>query len=190
MMEGEEMICQECQERPATFHFTKVINGEKTEVHICEHCAKENSEKFMFDGGGFSFNSLLAGLLNMEPALTKSGEQQNQLFKTNDVLQCKRCRMTFQQFSKVGRFGCSNCYKAFEDQIIPILKRVHGGNTEHSGKIPKRIGGDIHIRKQIEQLKSKIHELIVQEEFEQAANVRDEIRTLEKELHNVREEGL
>ncbi|MGM7724552.1 UvrB/UvrC motif-containing protein [Metabacillus sp. Hm71] len=182
------MICQECNERPATFHFTKVINGEKTEVHICEHCAKENSEFFMFNvNPGFSLNNLLTGLLNMESGNIKSEEKN--VFASNDVPQCSRCKMTFQQFKKVGRLGCSNCYHTFKNYITPILRRVHGGNTAHSGKIPKRIGGDIHIRKQIEDLKNKIHHLIVQEEFEQAAMVRDQIRTLEKQLSGLYEEG-
>ena len=38
------MICEECHEREASLHFTKIINGEKTEFHICEHCAKEKGE--------------------------------------------------------------------------------------------------------------------------------------------------
>jgi protein arginine kinase activator len=182
------MICQECNERPATFHFTKVINGEKTEVHICEYCAKENSELFMFNANtGFSLNNLLTGLLNMESGITKKEEQK--VFQSNDVIQCDRCKMTLHQFKKVGRFGCSNCYHTFKSEIKPILRRVHGGNTVHAGKIPERIGGDIHIRKQIEDLKNKIHDLIVQEEFEKAAEVRDEIRSLEKKLSSFHEEG-
>jgi protein arginine kinase activator len=182
------MICQECHERPATFHFTKVINGEKMEVHICEHCAQENSELFMFNGSsGFSLNNLLTGLLNMESGISKT-EGQN-VFKSNNVPQCNRCKMTLNQFKKVGRFGCSNCYSTFKSYITPILRRVHGGNTVHAGKIPARIGGDIHIRKQIEDLKKKIHVFITQEEFEQAAKTRDEIRSLEKHLSNSKEEG-
>ncbi|MFC0274105.1 hypothetical protein ACFFIX_22410 [Metabacillus herbersteinensis] len=182
------MICQECQERPATFHFTKVINGEKTEVHICEHCAKDNSELFMFDSNtGFSFNSLLTGLLKMEPVIAKAEE--HNVFKQSVVLQCERCKMTFQQFSKVGRFGCSNCYETFKNQITPILKRVHGGNTVHAGKIPERIGGDIHLRKKVDELKGVIHNLILQEEFEKVAEVRDEIRLLDKKLKGSKEEG-
>ena len=182
------MICQECNERPATFHFTKVINGEKTEVHICEHCAKENSDLFMFNTNtGFSLNNLLTGLLNMDHGLGKSEEQN--VFKTEDIPQCDRCKMTFHQFKKVGRFGCSNCYSTFKHYIAPILRRVHGGNTVHSGKIPKRIGGALHVRKEIEQLKDQIHSYIAQEEFEQAAKVRDEIRLLEKKLSSSNEEG-
>jgi protein arginine kinase activator len=182
------MICQECNERPATFHFTKVINGEKTEVHICEHCAHENSELFMFNvNTGFSLNNLLTGLLNMESDIANTEEQN--VFKASDVPQCDRCKMTLHQFKKVGRFGCSNCYPTFKSYITPILKRVHGGNTVHTGKIPERIGGDIHIRKKIDELKAKIHEFIVQEEFEQAAKVRDQIRSLEKKISSFNEEG-
>jgi protein arginine kinase activator len=182
------MICQECKERPATFHFTKVINGEKTEVHICEHCAQENSELIMFNGStGFSLNTLLTGLLNIEAELHQNKDQN--VFQSIDELQCNRCKMTFSQFKKIGRFGCSNCYRTFNSYITPILRRVHGGNTVHAGKIPKRIGGDIHIRKQIEGLKNKIHDFILQEEFEQAAEARDEIRSLEKKLSSSHEEG-
>ncbi|APH06694.1 UvrB/UvrC motif-containing protein [Bacillus weihaiensis] len=183
------MICQECKERPATFHFTKVINGEKTEVHICEHCAKENSELFMFNGNtGFSLNNLLTGLLNMDHAFSKAEEPN--VFKGEEIPHCSQCKMTLQQFKKVGRFGCSNCYQSFKEYIVPVLRRVHGGNTTHSGKVPKRIGGNIQLRKKIEELKKQIHQFIEQEEFEQAAKVRDEIRSLEKKISSIDEEGL
>ena len=42
------MICQQCETRPATLHFTKIINGEKTEMHVCEQCASENGDTFSF----------------------------------------------------------------------------------------------------------------------------------------------
>ncbi|MDQ0233018.1 protein arginine kinase activator [Metabacillus malikii] len=161
-----------------------MINGEKTQVHMCEHCAKGNSDLFMFSGNsGFSLNNLLTGLLNMESNIAKT-EGHNKVFQANDTPQCSQCHMTLQQFKKVGRFGCSNCYHTFKEYISPILRRVHGGNTVHAGKIPKRIGGDIHIRKQLENLKSKINEYIIQEEFEKAAEIRDEIKSLEKKLSN------
>ncbi len=61
------MICQECKERPATLHFTRVVNGEKTTIQLCERCAQEKGELFMNEGSGaFSFNDLLAGLLNFD----------------------------------------------------------------------------------------------------------------------------
>lgn len=174
------MICQECGERPATLHFTKIINGEKTEFHMCEKCAQEKGEFFLFNGSnGFSINNLLAGLLNIEPSFKKT---QHDPFQHEDVLQCKQCSMTYPQFVQVGRFGCANCYEAFKDLLNPILRRLHSGNSNHIGKIPKRIGGSMHVRKKIEELKGILQQLISSEQFEQAAEIRDEIRSLEKKL--------
>lgn len=181
------MICQECNERPATLHFTKVNNGEKTVFHLCEHCAQEKGEAFMLQAGaGFSINNLLAGLLNMQNSFQPA--QAKQIYQSQP-LQCNECSMTYQQFIQIGRFGCANCYETFKEQINPILKRVHSGNWTHNGKIPSRIGGSIQIRKNIDTLKKRIAELIAQEEFEQAAAVRDEIRSLEKELNHANEGG-
>lgn len=175
------MICQECQEHPATLHFTKIINGEKTELHYCEKCAQENGEMFMFDGEpGLSINNLLAGLFNFDPIFQQAKQE---TIPRNDILQCENCKMTFKQFLNVGKFGCAHCYDTFKDQLTPILKRLHSGNFEHHGKIPKRIGGSIHIKKQIKQLRSELQDAIQSEEFEKAADIRDQVRALEAQLH-------
>ncbi|WP_246945456.1 UvrB/UvrC motif-containing protein [Bacillus pinisoli] len=182
------MVCQECQQRPATLHFTKIINGEKSEIHLCDHCAKEKGELSMFSNGdGFSFNNLLAGLLNFEHKPFQ--KDSSNAFTPTEVIQCERCKLTFQQFAKVGRFGCSNCYKAFQHQLDPVIRRLHSGNTVHSGKIPKRIGGSIHVKKQISLLRGELKDLIENEEFEQAAKLRDKIRELEASLGAPKGEG-
>ncbi|MEH7308334.1 UvrB/UvrC motif-containing protein [Neobacillus drentensis] len=181
------MICQECNQRPAALHFTKIINGEKTEVHLCEKCAQEKGEMFIFNGeSGFAFNNLLAGLLNIDPTFQKQSQSP---FHQEEILHCDVCSMTFPQFLKVGRFGCSHCYEAFKEQLNPVLRRLHSGNWTHNGKIPKRIGGSIHLRKQIEELKNMLKESIANEEFEKAAEIRDEIRQLEKKLAASQEGG-
>ncbi|KON85841.1 hypothetical protein AF332_02715 [Sporosarcina globispora] len=175
------MICQECNQRPATLHFTKVVNGEKAESHLCEKCAQEKGEMFMLGSGpGFSINNLLAGLLNIQPAFQESAQDP---FQQEKVLQCEQCSLTFQQFIKVGRFGCASCYETFKEQLNPILRRLHSGNSSHSGKIPARIGGTIHLRRNMDELKNNLKDMIAKEEFERAAELRDEIRKLEKQLN-------
>lgn len=181
------MLCQECNERPATLQFTKVINGKKTEVNLCEHCAGEKGDIFMLhDGGNLSFNNLLAGLLNMGLGMTST--------KTNpgfggEQIECPQCHLTYREFVNSGRFGCRQCYGTFAPYLEPVLSRLHGGNVNHTGKIPKRAGGTLHIRKQINNLKADLQMLIEQEEFEKAVHVRDEIRTLEKEIEAASQEG-
>lgn len=176
------MICQVCNERPATLHFTKIINGEKTEFHYCDVCAQEKGEMFMLDGNsGFSINNLLAGLLSFDPAFQQAKQDS---IPRNEVLQCNHCKMTFKQFVNVGRFGCTHCYETFGERLVPILKRLHSGNNEHQGKVPERIGGTIHLKRKIQQLKLDLKTAIDNEEFEKAAEIRDEVRALDASLLN------
>ncbi|KTD84352.1 UvrB/UvrC motif-containing protein [Paenibacillus etheri] len=171
------MQCQECGVKPATLHFTKIVNGEKTEFHICESCAREKGELIPGTAGGFSIHSLLSGLLDLEGA----GKEKSAATKTTQSLQCENCGMTYSQFSKLGRFGCSSCYKYFNSALDPLFKRVHG-STSHVGKIPKRAGAQIVFKRQIDELKQELQQSIIQEEFEKAAELRDQIRKLEKEI--------
>ncbi|ENQ3080750.1 TPA: UvrB/UvrC motif-containing protein [Bacillus pseudomycoides] len=180
------MICQNCNSRSATLHFTKVMNGKKTEIHLCEQCAQENGYTSFFQSNksSFSFHNLLAGLLHVEQP---TFEKETNGLSNTDPLQCSKCNMTYSQFAKIGRFGCSSCYETFKEQIQPMLKRLHGGYTSHNGKIPNCIGGNIHLKKELDELKLKLQECIQQEEFEQAAELRDKIRSLENQLREHRE---
>ncbi len=167
------MICQECGKRPATLHFTKIINGEKTEFHICEVCAREKGELIPGTANGFSIHNLISGLLDFEPSAASAGTSQPQ------NLRCEECGLTYAQFGKIGRFGCSSCYKFFSERLEPLLKRVHG-STVHVGKIPIRSGNRLKQKREIELLKKELQEKIAREEFEQAAKIRDQIRELER----------
>lgn len=167
------MICQECGKKPATLHFTKIVNGEKTEFHICESCAREKGEMIPGTAGGFSIHNLLSGLLDFDPP---TGGQRRQ----ETPPRCENCGLTYSQFSKLGRFGCSECYKYFDERLDPLFKRVHG-NTVHTGKVPKRTGGKIQVRRELERLKKELVQRVEHEDFEAAAKIRDQIKELERQ---------
>ena len=169
------MHCQECQSKPATLHFTKIVNGEKTEFHICESCAREKGEIIPGVAGGFSIHSLLSGLIDFDTA----NKIQSGASKAAQTLCCEECGLTYSQFSKSGRFGCSSCYKYFNDRLDPLFKRVHG-STAHVGKVPIRGGAQIQVKRRLLDLKSELQHKIIQEEFEEAAELRDQIREIEK----------
>ncbi|UOQ91383.1 UvrB/UvrC motif-containing protein [Halobacillus shinanisalinarum] len=180
------MECQRCHNRAATVHLTQLMNGEKTEVHVCEQCAKEKG--YMHDHEeNFTLNDLLTGLFNFEPKQSPNG-QQTGTQQPKEQLKCPKCGLTFKEFARAGKFGCAECYKTFDERLNPILRRVHSGNTHHDGKIPRREGGNLHLRRQKDQYKSELQRLIEQEEFEEAAKLRDEIRSLDDQLQD-REEG-
>lgn len=172
------MECQECHIRPAALHFTKIINGEKAEVHICEQCAKEKGD-FSPGFDGFSIHQLLSGLLGLDETMAEKPTSSTPFQETGE-LQCSTCGMTYSQFAKTGKFGCAHCYHAFQSELDPVFKRVHGGNTTHKGKVPKRNASHIRTRQEIDELRQQLQQHIQNEEFEKAAEIRDRIYALEK----------
>jgi len=59
------MQCQICQKRTATIHLTEITEGQRTELHICEHCA---SEQGIATHSQMSINELLSHLLAVQPS--------------------------------------------------------------------------------------------------------------------------
>lgn len=176
------MECQECHERPATLHFTTVVNGKKTEIYVCEVCAKEKGY-MAYEEDGYSLHNLLSGLFNFPQV----SDQQSNAAPATQVKQCRKCGMTYNQFKRAGKFGCAECYQTFAEHLNPILRRVHSGNTKHRGKIPKRTGSGIEQKQKLEKLKQQLAKLVENQEFEQAAKIRDEIRALESQQSQGRE---
>ena len=54
-------------------------------------------------------------------------------------------------------------------------------------KNPERIEGNIHLKKELDELKLILKQYVQKEEFEKAAEVRDKIRNLENQLSEHRE---
>ena len=166
------MLCQNCGEKEATIHLTKIINGEKTEVFLCEDCAEESGQ-ISLGSNPFSFQNLLADIIN--PSIDSS------LANRKKDLVCEKCGMTYRQFSKKGLFGCSSCYDTFSERLDPLAQRIHG-SSEHKGKVPQRRGGDLRIKREIDKLKTRMQEAVEKENFEKAAEIRDHIHELESDL--------
>jgi len=175
------MLCQNCNKRPATVHWTKMVNNKKQETHLCETCAKETEELDFGFESGFSLQNLLTGFMNLQHDHESGGLSKEKQGSGLQALQCDNCNLTYQQFGKVSRLGCGSCYQVFGEQLKSILRRIHG-STHHTGKIPKRKGGNLRIKRQIRQLKERLHHCIEREEFEKAAQIRDEIKQLNEEL--------
>ncbi|MGE5653341.1 MAG: UvrB/UvrC motif-containing protein [Bacillota bacterium] len=177
------MLCQECQKRPATVHYTKIVNGQKSEMHLCEQCAGSVND-FVFPLGldnTFSLNQILAGLMEMDPTGDKAIRQ-------TGPARCPNCGLTYAQFRQSGRLGCGECYQAFGGQLLPLLKRIHG-SAEHTGKIPERSGSAAQNRRRLEQLRADLNRAVAREEFEHAAELRDQIRKLELQQDGQGERG-
>ena len=168
------ITCQSCGVRPATLHYTQVVNGERTELHICDACAGERGDLGFadFSAAGFNIHSILAGLMHSEAA--------PQGVKPRHEIRCPVCGSDYRRFAEGGRLGCGECYSTFAAQLTPLLKRIHG-NCSHQGKIPSRGAQTIKARRQIEELRRELRKAVEQERYEAAAEMRDRLRQLETE---------
>jgi len=171
------MLCQICGKSPATVHFTEIHDNKMTESHVCERCAEEKGLHTPAKKHQFDIADLLAGMVD---TMTANEEE-----RVGHV-QCPRCRLLYSQFKETGRLGCAECYTAFQFQLRPLLRRIHG-DTRHQGKIPARDGEGATRSRQIQRLHDELQRLVEREEFERAASVRDEIRRLELEAETPQE---
>ncbi|MDP8216907.1 MAG: UvrB/UvrC motif-containing protein [Candidatus Kaelpia imicola] len=160
------MVCDICAEKEATVHLTEIINGKVTELHLCEDCARKKGTQMEQH---FGISDLLSGLADLSSSLE---------VKEDPGLKCANCGMSYNDFKKSGRFGCSECYGAFKKYIPSLLKRIHG-STKYVGDIPKT-GEFKVVRDELQQLRKELQSAIEKEEYERAAEVRDEIKKLEK----------
>ena len=156
------MLCEECGKREVSFHYTEIVNGVTTELHLCEECAKKKGFTLPTT---FSFVDLLGGLLEPEylPSLKPD-------------LKCKNCGFTYSNFKETGFLGCSQCYSFFRKMLEPLLKKIHG-SSKHIGKFPQEKREEKEEKAlDIQLLREKLKEAVAKEEFEEAARLRDKIK--------------
>ena len=159
------MVCCICKEKPATVHLTQIVGDKVQKVDLCEDCAKQ---KGVNDPAGFSIADLLLGL----------GASQEIEQGTGGLdVKCPQCGFTQADFKKSGRLGCSECYKTFAEGLEGLLKSMHKG-TRHIGKVPEGLRQTRDVTERLKTLQKKLAKAIEQEEFEEAATLRDEIKQL------------
>ena len=163
------MLCQVCNKNDATLHYTKIINGEIEKLHLCEACSKGNDE-FDFDKT-FSFHNLLTEIID--------GVQDNKINNKQEELHCKKCKLNYSEFKQLGKLGCDECYDSFQEKLFPLIKSVQG-SEKHIGKIPSRASECLKREREIEKLREKLDKYVLDENFEEAAVMRDKIRELEE----------
>lgn len=170
------MMCEDCGIRPAKFHLMTIINGDRVERNLCPTCMAKHQKKIP----GIDFSNL-AGILNSILENKTGTSEQARLDAEYEGLVCEQCGMTYGEFQKCGMLGCAACYQAFKTPMTALLQRVHG-NTQHAGRVPGGVHSGTSIRMNIDRLRQKLQKAIEDEEYEQAAKLRDTIRALTAQL--------
>lgn len=164
------MLCTNCKERPSLMHYVSIINGVKTERYLCAECAQKMG---MPSFSPFSWGDMLIHTM-----------------PTVEQAHCSQCGMTLAEFKQSGMIGCEHCYTDLRSGIEPILRRVqkgivHSGRTPigfEAAKLPIPGQSKIHEPTEREKLQEQLREAVEKEEFETAAQLRDQIKSLDSEV--------
>lgn len=155
------MKCDRC-DNEATVHEVTLHKGKKVEKHLCEQCARG-------DGISVQQPAPIHQLLQKFVVPTAGAAQPRQV--------CPTCGTAYADFRQHGMLGCPDCYREFEDQLGPLVERAHEGATHHIGKAPKRAAGSLDRQRIVAALRRQLNEAVAAEQYERAAQIRDQLRT-------------
>lgn len=163
------MLCSNCSSKEASFHYKYIRNGSVTEIHLCQDCArklgyiKENEPIF-------SPANFLGELLSIpHPSFTQKV-----------AAACPNCKTSFDTIRRTGYTGCDKCYEVFSKPIDAILSKIQP-STVHKGKLNGVEGKKIERDNTLKSLKEELNRAILDENYEEAAVIRDKIRAIESE---------
>ncbi len=160
--------CDKCN-RPATHHSVEIIKGKKIEKHLCDVHASE--EGLLVKSVHTPINELLTNFVKLHSGGSTGQEEQT----------CENCGLSFAEFREKSLMGCPQCYAAFETPLASLLERAHEGATHHVGKIPSRAGAGEQRQLTLTRLRKRLSDAVVAEDYELAAELRDEIRKYEEQ---------
>lgn len=162
------MLCDHCGENEAVIHLTQIVDNQMGTFHLCEACAADKGIEPDPEIGNFPLTDFLAQM---------SEEQASE--PESDPGLCEFCGLGLEDFKKTGRLGCSHCYVTFDQHLRGLFRRLHGG-TQHVGKVYLPPDSTAAERmEQLNRLRRKLDSAVEREEFERAAQIRDQIRELE-----------
>lgn len=165
------MKCQRCP-KTATLHITEVLGEDRyDEVHLCEDCAK----KYLIEPQKQAVQSgqSAAAKIGIADDANEDGES-SPVGPT-----CDACGISYLEFRNQGRFGCAHDYDVFKAELLPLLESIHG-DVRHLGKTPRRLPRTQSAQVELTTLRRRLQQLVMEENYEEAARVRDRIKELEE----------
>lgn len=169
------MVCDHCQEHEAEVHLTQIVDNEMTTRHLCTRCAADLGLQATAPAASLPLTDFLA---QMGKGVAADAE-------ASPAGPCAFCGTSVDDFKRTGRLGCPHCYSVYEPQLRGLLRRIHG-STQHVGKIylpPAAEEADRTAR--LAGLRRKLQRAVDSEDFERAAELRDQIRNLESSPQDV-----
>jgi protein arginine kinase activator len=170
-MQGK--ICQICQQKVAKIHITQIHGSNVLELHVCPDCSRQN---------GLNNIDLSIHVSLTEAVDVEKGGQAASDSPSDEVKTCAGCGQTYRGFKESGRMGCWQCYDTFAEELEPLLRKIQAG-IKHIGKtLNTELIAQTDLAPMILKKKELLRLAVTAEDFETAARLRDEIKSLESQV--------
>lgn len=164
------MLCQHCGKNPVTTYILQTINGKTKKVALCSDCARQPGYAPF---GTMKINNLFGSIFgDALPEYRPSPGMETR---------CEGCGASFSEIAHSGKAGCGRCYTTFYDRLLPTLEKIHG-KAAHVGKTSALAGPTAKIQRTIEELNRQLQEAVKEQNYEEAARVRDRIAEEKKKV--------
>ncbi|MBA4032380.1 MAG: DNA helicase UvrBC [Planctomyces sp.] len=165
--------CEQCS-KPAVLHITELHDGAVDAHHLCESCAKD----YLSHGSEPEVDEVESGLSQEDDLESDSSES-----IPEEQPPCPNCGITFKEFRSLGRLGCAHDYSHFREELSRLIENIHS-EVQHVGKVPKRQPDASRQQFDLIRLKLRLKEAVDEEQYEEAASIRDQIRRVEADLRS------
>jgi protein arginine kinase activator len=177
------MKCDLCHVNEASIHLIKIQGNRVEKLNICRECAKKfyflDDENFYDDLSKILYRLLDTG---SDDYVSERDKKIWSGFNYRRNKKCSYCGIDLKTIQRNRKVGCSNCYREFKDELFPVIRSIQG-SLENKSKVPVNANRKIKMEKSLRDLKNRLQNEIIIENFEEAAKIRDSIKKLEKNIY-------
>lgn len=169
------MLCEHCHENEAKITYTIVEGNAMRQKHVCPSCFQDFLAK--------QFPASQIPPIDSQPMI----QELLSLFQGKDAegegdRSCPVCGRSLKEFRKTGMFGCDSCYDTFAEELKALLPRMQGAER-HEGTMPEAFRKDREASEKEQALQSRLDLAVAEERYEDAAQLRDEIKAIKDARH-------
>jgi len=155
-------ICEICEKVEACVEVKHYENGVLRELALCEDCAQAHGLNLPFNLADLLLETTLQEVVAGPGDVAAAGSDAARC--------CAKCRMRLVDFRKTGRLGCPACYHAWPDVLEPMLMGMHR-SLAYKGVLAPSAAGDVEV------LERALQDAVRREDYEEAARLRDRVRS-------------